>query len=151
MLIEPASPCVLLFLGCFSREMRLIRSPWLSVHLLGPPPLLPVTSKLSANFSQSGKAGKRLRDIAIFMNFMRAAGNFPEARLTSPRGKAVITQPLPFLLAPSSRRTETICPVLVSGFRRVEILGEMSLETCRGWEGNCGVSDGKWKEVGPLR
>lgn len=118
---------------------------------VGPPPLLPVTSKLSANFSQSGKAGKRLRDIAIFMNFMRAAGNFPEARLTSPRGKAVIAQPLPFLLAPSSRRTETICPVVVSGFRRVEILGEMSLETCRGREGSCGVSDGKQKEVGPLR
>lgn len=38
MLIKSVSPCIfLLFLVWFSEEMRLIKLPWLSVHLLVPP------------------------------------------------------------------------------------------------------------------
>lgn len=149
----------LLVLVWFSKETRLIQLQLLSVHLLVPP-LLPVTFKLSANFSQSGKKGKHLKDISIFMNFMKTGGNFPKAWLMSPQVKAVIVQPLPFLFAPAYK---TYLPYRhVNGFKaataqavsclpqsngRVKGLWEpeMSLEMCKGLEGNCRASDGEKK------
>lgn len=70
-----------LFLVLFSKEMRLIESQWLFVHRWIPPPLtplLPITFKLSANFSQSGKKGDHLKDNTNLVNFMKAGGNLPK-------------------------------------------------------------------------
>jgi len=78
----------------------------------------------------------------------------------SPQGKAEIMQPLPLLFAPAYKTHLPYCRV--SGFKpataqavscspqsngKVKVLWEpeMSLETCKGLEGNCRASDGKRK------